>query len=77
MTWNYIGDSFPPVDSWILVRNSAGFYAAVNEVTVNTSTGELKGWVITPEEETWVVGDITHWAIILPPNAVLSGAATE
>jgi len=54
----------PDVETWVLVRNSAGFYAAVNEVTVNIRSEEYRGWAITPEEETLVISDIIEWTEI-------------
>jgi len=64
MNWHNIKDNDPPEETWILVRNSAGFYAAVNEVTVNTRSEEFKGWTLTPEEECLVISDIVEWTEI-------------
>ena len=54
----------PEEETWILVRNSAGFYAAVNEITFNTQTDGFRGWTNTPEEETLVISDIVEWTEI-------------
>ena len=68
MQWHEIREKYPPEDTWLLVRNSAGFYAAVNEITENTRSGEFRGWTISPEQENLVIDDIQYWAVIEPPN---------
>ncbi|MBI3545077.1 MAG: hypothetical protein HY081_00570 [Gammaproteobacteria bacterium] len=62
--WHAVTDVEIPCFKWILVKNTSGFMAAVNEVTHNKETGDINGWTLTPEEETHVISCITHWANI-------------
>ena len=50
-------------DTWILVKNSAGYHAAVNEL-VEDGSGNVYGYVMTPEDEKKVISGITYWAWI-------------
>ena len=62
--WHAVTDGAVPCFKWILVKNSNGFMAAVNEVTYNDKTGDFNGWTLTPEEEMHVISCITHWVSI-------------
>lgn len=62
--WYDIRKTLPPDDTWILVRNSAGYYAAVNDTAGNPITGQMQGWVITPEEEHMIIRGFDEWAFI-------------
>lgn len=46
-------------DEWILVRNSQGFYAAVNQLTINTRDNLIRGYSVTPEKEELLISDET------------------
>lgn len=49
-------------DTWILVRNSQGFYAAVNQISVNTKDNLIRGYSVTPEEEKLLISDeVLEW----------------
>lgn len=62
--WLDAFDGNVPSMKWILVKNTAGFMAAVNEVVFNNTTREFSGYVLTPEREEKVISCITHWAKI-------------
>lgn len=62
--WFETKDGNVPTFKWILVRNSTGFMAAVNEVVYSPETETFYGYVLTPEEERNVISHITHWANI-------------
>lgn len=45
--------------TWILVRNSRGFYAAVNQITVNTRDNLIRGYSVAPAQEKLLISDET------------------
>lgn len=64
--WKEISEQNPiPSFIWILVKNSTGFMAAVNEICAPTKpNGDFVGYVLTPESEMMIISGITHWAEI-------------
>ena len=74
--WNDINTNLPEDDEWVLVVNSAGFYAACNLIYRSERAPELGYMGATETAEQYrspLLTNITHWMRV--PKAPETGKA--